>query len=661
MLGNGKTTTNTYNKGFPLTTSTPGVQNLSYNFQLTTGNLLQRNDILKNQQEVFTYDNLNRLLSSTVNSVQQFGITYDGTSGNTMGNIASKTDAGYYKYKSDKIHAVAYTMNQPTPGQSAVTPAPVSAVSNAEQLITYTPFSKTASIGEGCAQLTFTYGPDYVRVKTQLVLDNWTVETKYFMGNYEKKVTFYNSSEIHYVSGGNGICAIVTKADGVVTPYTVYTDHLGSIIATTNAAGTAVYEQNFDAWGRKRNPANWNSFVASPLVTCGGGPDIGDPVTEPTNDLYEEPAPWMYRGFTGHEMLPYFNLINMNGRIYDPILGRMLSPDNFVNTPYGTQGYNRYGYAMNNPLKYVDPDGNFPWLAVAAIAAVNGFVKGIQYTESGQGSFLGGFWRGALIGGAGAAAGVLAPIGILPGLAYGVGVGAALGGISNSLDGQNFWKGAFKGGIIGGISGGIIGGIEADKLGANIWTGQRPAHYLLASQLPKVNGSGPAPYTDEYLHKLYNQNFGRTNGMTWMSTEYMPANALHQADGTWLIDGESVVAITRPYVWSHGKLSKIYFSRAAFQSKEYLSVTMAHELGHVTHNYLGLSKLAKEKLDMPSKLLDNEGHLAIQKMTYNFIQKNGWVPSAFNVQSAEIFRMRLADQYLYDPISFLIKKIVFPK
>ena len=63
------------------------------------------------------------------------------------------------------------------------------------------------------------------------------------------------------------------------------------------------------------------------------------------------------RGYTGHEHLPEFGLINMNGRMYDPLLGRMLSPDAYVQAPGYTQSYNRYSYCWNNPLKYTDPTG----------------------------------------------------------------------------------------------------------------------------------------------------------------------------------------------------------------------------------------------------------------------------------------------------------------
>jgi len=63
------------------------------------------------------------------------------------------------------------------------------------------------------------------------------------------------------------------------------------------------------------------------------------------------------RGFTGHEHYPQFKIINMNGRLYDPIICRFFSPDNFVQLPEETQSFNRYSYCLNNPLKYTDPTG----------------------------------------------------------------------------------------------------------------------------------------------------------------------------------------------------------------------------------------------------------------------------------------------------------------
>ncbi|MCP5147948.1 MAG: RHS repeat-associated core domain-containing protein [Pseudomonadales bacterium] len=63
------------------------------------------------------------------------------------------------------------------------------------------------------------------------------------------------------------------------------------------------------------------------------------------------------RGYTGHEHLDDIGIIHMNGRIYDPRLGRMLSPDPVTQAPESGQNYNRYTYAYNNPLMYTDPSG----------------------------------------------------------------------------------------------------------------------------------------------------------------------------------------------------------------------------------------------------------------------------------------------------------------
>jgi hypothetical protein len=47
----------------------------------------------------------------------------------------------------------------------------------------------------------------------------------------------------------------------------------------------------------------------------------------------------------------------MKGRIYDPKLARFLTPDPVVSRPLSGQGWNRYSYVLNNPLRYVDPSG----------------------------------------------------------------------------------------------------------------------------------------------------------------------------------------------------------------------------------------------------------------------------------------------------------------
>lgn len=124
------------------------------------------------------------------------------------------------------------------------------------------------------------------------------------------------------------------------------------------------------------------------------------------------------RGFTGHEHLPWFSLINMNGRLYDPLTGQFLSADNYVQAPGFTQSFNRYAYCLNNPLIYTDPSGektllgkffhwakdqsNQPWargfIAMPSLLSVApGEILSIDATTSG--SFVTNFIRGGFEGG----------------------------------------------------------------------------------------------------------------------------------------------------------------------------------------------------------------------------------------------------------------------
>ena len=112
-----------------------------------------------------------------------------------------------------------------------------------------------------------------------------------------------------------------------------------------------------------------------------------------------EPDLLLGRGFTGHEHLSWCGLINMNARLYDPLTGRFLSPDPYVQAPDFTQNFNRYSYVLNNPLKYTDESGE--WIGwddvIAGLigGAINWAINGCKFTWEGLGYF-----------GIGAAAGV---------------------------------------------------------------------------------------------------------------------------------------------------------------------------------------------------------------------------------------------------------------
>jgi RHS repeat-associated protein len=113
----------------------------------------------------------------------------------------------------------------------------------------------------------------------------------------------------------------------------IFRDNPGTITHLKSSSETLEY--SFDAFGRRRNKYTWDYSATT------------------DNSLF------INRGFTGHEYLEQFGLYNMNGRLYDPLIGRFLSPDKYVQAPYFSQDFNRYGYCLNNPLKYTDPSGDF--------------------------------------------------------------------------------------------------------------------------------------------------------------------------------------------------------------------------------------------------------------------------------------------------------------
>ncbi len=257
--------------------------------------------------------------------------------------------------------------------------------------------------------------------------------------------------------------------------YFTVTDHLGSLAAVVNTNGDVVQQLSYDAWGRRRNAANYKSY------------DLGL-------------TPMFDRGFTCHEHLDEFDLINMNGRVYSPKLGRFLSPDPYVQESDNSQNYNRYSYCLNNPLKYTDPSGEFifslflgPVGVVLDAACWGAVINGGLYTisthiagkEWNSGQFGKSLAVGAISGAFGAGAGLFMPTiygtipgGILQGGIQGIsgGIGGGFGNVimQNDWDafGDGFVQGFLTGFAFGAITGGIQGYKNAQGVYANEWTGK---------------------------------------------------------------------------------------------------------------------------------------------------------------------------------------------
>jgi RHS repeat-associated protein len=324
-LGNGLTSTLTTDFGFPTRYYTPGIQDLNLSYNYATGDLQHRQDNISNNIDSFTFDNNDRLISAQVNSAPPMNFAFADN-----GNISNKTDVGNYTY-GNQPNAVNWVSNDS------------GNIKRDTQNITYIGFNKASVITEQGYELDYTYDASFSRKYSTLKRNDTVINTRVYSGRYELEDNQTgHPQQIHYINGNNGLVAVIVIQDGVSKEYYTYTDQLGSILTVTDDTGNIKASQNFDAWGRNRNPSDW-TYKNIPAVSTDSNI-----------------CTWLYRGYTGHEMLPQFGLINMNGRMYDPLLARMLSPDNNVADPASTQAYNKYSYCVNNPLKYTDPTGWVP-------------------------------------------------------------------------------------------------------------------------------------------------------------------------------------------------------------------------------------------------------------------------------------------------------------
>ena len=294
------------------------LQNAKYVFDQHTGNLNSRTDYIHNKTEQFGY--------YEDGSLKNIGSRYIEYSEN--GDIISIDGVGSMYYDSPSH---PYQITSFEPESSAL-------VADREQNITFTCYGRPSRIDEGGRSASFTYNGDGDRVKMYVADGLQMVLTRYYIGEYEFDQTTSGTTERLYL-GGDAYSApmvYVKENSGIWNLYNIGRDYLGNINIIADSDGQLVAEYSYDPWGRLRNPETLEIYLPG-----------------------EEPELFLGRGFAGHEHLTWFGLINMNARLYDPLVGRFLSADPYAYQDSATPGYNRYSYALNNPLRYVDPDGEF--------------------------------------------------------------------------------------------------------------------------------------------------------------------------------------------------------------------------------------------------------------------------------------------------------------
>ncbi len=398
LLGNGLTVNTGYDAstGRIASIEVPGIQNMQYNWDYV-GNLISRADIGKGLSEQFVYNNFNCLTEVWRDGVLVQSMTYDG-----LGNIQTKSDVGRFNYNTGKNQLVNVL-------------EPVCRLKDWSGM-EYTSFHKLRKMKVDNAQnLEFKYGVDKSRIRMAR-LDNdeyrpTILECRYYVGKiYEEERKGSDITQFNYIFvDGKAVAMNISRGSAAAEVVYLHHDHLGSVMAYSDSDGRLVQELSYDAWGRRRNPDTWNYFSS-----------------ETDAEAYD------VHGFTGHEHIDALEMINMDGRIYDPIVGRFLSPDPLIQNQEFSLSFNRYIYCLNNPLSLVDPTG-YSWISRHWKSLVSSAI---------------GIAVGAITGGA--AAGVTAAI---IGGAAGGAAGALTGALLNGANIGQIAKATFTGAFWGGMSG----------------------------------------------------------------------------------------------------------------------------------------------------------------------------------------------------------------
>jgi RHS repeat-associated protein len=191
----------------------------------------------------------------------------------------------------------------------------------------------------GSEEVQFLYGPDRQRWK-QIYTSPTPTETTYYVGGLMDVVFVSSTTNYrHYIYAGREPIAVYSRtAAGVNTMSYMLEDHQGGVSNIASKTGAVDVNESFSAFGTRRNPTTWS----------------GAPSTTDLNTI----AGLSRQGYTFQTWLGQsMGLNHMNGRVQDAILGRFLSPDPHISDPSDAQSYDRYTYAGNNPLTYVDPSG----------------------------------------------------------------------------------------------------------------------------------------------------------------------------------------------------------------------------------------------------------------------------------------------------------------
>ncbi|HFC29500.1 MAG TPA: hypothetical protein ENJ44_00485, partial [Oceanospirillales bacterium] len=409
-------------------------------------------------KEAFYYDDLNRLTKTNRYINSNYGAInqVESNAYDTTGNLTKKIWVNQ-SYNDSRPHALSSvgSTNYIYDGNGNLDHTTGGTTNKTLHYYTFDKPYQITQTGTKYHQSNFRYDGNHARYYRKDIDNNAQTTTKYYLGNVEKITKSGTTTFKRYIGANLVITLPYANASQNTWDFDyLFKTHIGSTDVITDKSGNIKHSLGFNSWGQRQNISTLGTYALSNLLNQ----------FQSINNISD-------RGYTGHEQLDGLGLIHMNGRIYDPTIGRFLQADPNIQDPYNTQSLNRYTYVLNNPLTLTDPTGYFSFSrfwkksgrTIAAIVVTiftNGAAAGWYGTlTAGQTYaviFAGGFIAGGIQTGnfKGAVKG-----GIFSTVTYGIAHGgaggkgwikeginrtlthAALAGMSSMLDGDSFGHG----------------------------------------------------------------------------------------------------------------------------------------------------------------------------------------------------------------------------
>lgn len=303
------------------------------------GQLIREDNSVLNRTYVYSYDNAGNILSK-----KTYALTAEGT---TPSTLYSTYSYGYTDSWGDLL--TSYRGVNITYDEIG---NPLSYYNGNSYIFTWEDgkLLKTANVGTNT--LSFTYNHDGIRTSKTVnnVTHNYSVSSSQIVSEE------WGNSHITYLYDHLGTPIGMQYRTSSMNKGTFYTfwfekNHLGDIVAIYNEAGTKVLSYTYDAWGNKTT--TWHNNSGS--------------------NSYAQYNSLTYRGY-------YFdsetNLYYLGSRYYDATTGRFLNADSYINANDKLNGNNIFAYCSNNPIKYVDSDGE--WIHIVAGGIIGGVTSFIS-------------------------------------------------------------------------------------------------------------------------------------------------------------------------------------------------------------------------------------------------------------------------------------------